>query len=244
MKPAKELLALKFGGKSVAENLQDAIQSEKLIENADGTLQLAARPEGRGNWVYVKNGPALGCGFLMEFLFKNIYARAAVPQGCSNCYKVKVVLRTLRQLVAAWEIAEGIACQSKWGLDLNNPYSQNVYAGYFYTPGLDGARAMHKVVRDLFAADPKIGSDVAMTIKRGCSEYEIAVGPSDSYTFTPEMAELESYLLSRFKEQERADKGHVVLADWIDAAYRMGDDTYLDFTRGRRRRAKTLTYDP
>jgi hypothetical protein len=51
-------------------------------------------------------------------------------------------------------------------------------------------------------------------------------------------------LLSRFKEQERADKGHVVLADWIDAAYRMGDDTYLDFTRGRRRRAKTLTYDP
>jgi hypothetical protein len=83
-----------------------------------------------------------------------------------------------------------------------------------------------------------------MTIKRGCSEYEIAVGPSDSYTFTPEMAELESYLLSRFREQKRADNGHVVLADWIDAAYRMGDDTYLDFTRGRRRRAKTLTYDP
>ena len=244
MKPADELLALKFGGKSVAENIQDAIQSEKLIENADGTLQLAGGRKSSVHWVYVRNGPSLGCNFLMDFLFKNVYAQSAVPQGCSNCYKVKVVLRTLRQLVAAWGIAEGIAVQSKWGLDLNNAYSQNVYAGYFYVPGLDGARAMYKVARELFAADPRIGPDVAMTIKRGCSEYEIAVGPSDSYTFTPEMAELESYLRSRFREQKREDKGHVVLAEWVDTAYRMGDDTYLDFTRGRRRRAKTLTYDP
>lgn len=244
MMSPEELLALQIGEKSVAENIQRAIGSEKLVESADGTLQVAGKRQSNTHWVRVKNGPPLGCHFLMEFLFKNVYAQAAVPHGCSACYKVKVVPRTLRELVAAWDIAKRIACLSKWGLDLDNPYSQNIYAGYFYVSGLDAARALFKLVRETLDADPKLGPGVAVTIKRGCSEYEIALGPSDRYEFTPEMAELETYLKSRFKEQKRPDEGHVVLASWIDAAYRIGDDTYLDFTRGRRRRAKTLTYSP
>ena len=192
----------------------------------------------------VPNGPPLGCVFLMNFVFRNAYGRSAVPHGCRECYKVKVVPRTLRELVAAWQIAKRIECRSKWGIDLYNPHSQNIYAGYFYTTGLDAARVLFKVVRQALNADPKLGPDITMTIKRGCSEYEEAVGPSDRYEFTPEMAELEAYLKSRFRERGHPEKLNAPLAQWIDIAFRMGDDTYLDFTGGKRLRPKTVTYEP
>lgn len=242
-KSPEELLAMKFGGATVAENLKRAISSGSVVENDDGTLALKGTRTGGNVWVFVSHGPSLGCDFLMHFMFNKAYGKSAVPYGCRGCYKVKVALRTLRELVAAWEIAKGIECQSKWGLDFFNPYSQNIYAGYFYTPGLEAARVLFKVVREAFAADPKLSPDITMTIKRGCSEYEAAVGPSDRYEFTPEMAELEAYLKSKFRSR-KSDRGNVAMAGWIDAAFRMGDDTYLDFTGGKRLRAKTVTYEP
>ena len=34
------------------------------------------------------------------------------------------------------------------------------------------------------------------------------------------------------------------MAHWIDTAFRIGDDTYLDFTNGRRLKPKMVSYDP
>jgi len=243
-KSPDELMALRFGAASAGENLHRAIESGQLIENKDGTLELPGDPRQGVNWMYVSNGPVLDCGFLMYFMFAHAYAESAVPQGCSACYKVKVVLRTLRELVAAWELAKRIECRSKWGTDLYNPYSQNIYAGYFYVAGLDAARTSFKVVREAIDADPKLGPEIAMTIKRGCSEYEVKLGPSDRYAFTPEMAELETYLKSRFRERRAAHYPSMVAAHWIETAFRLGDDTYLDFTGGKRLRKSTMTYDP
>jgi hypothetical protein len=242
-KAPDELLALQVGASSVGENLRRSIASGRLLEKADGTLELGGDPKQQINWMYVDNGPPLGCGFLMYFMFHHAYAEAAVPNGCSACYKVKVMPRTLRELVAAWEIGKRIQCRSKWGTDLNNPYSQNIYAGYFYVSGLDAARALFKTVRAAIDADVKFGPDIPMTIKRGCSEYEAAVGPSDRYAFTPEMAELEAYLRTRFRERKAEYHTSMVAAHWIETAFRIGDDTYLDFTGGKRLRNKTLTYD-
>ena len=238
-----ELLAVEIGGAAVGENLRRAIEKGDIIEHADGTLEVA-RAADHGSWMFVRHGPPLGCGFLMRFAFRHAYAEGAVPYGCRACYKVKVVPRTLRELIAAWQIGRRVACHSKWGVDLNNPYSQNVYAGYFYASGLDEARAVYKVAREAIDADPKLGPDVGMTIKRGCSEYEAALGPSDQYEFSPELAEVEPYLRSRFHGTPSADNAGAPMAYWIDIAFRIGDDTYLDCTGGKRLRPKTLTYDP
>jgi hypothetical protein len=238
----EKLLAMRAGQTTVGENLERAIQSGNLIEQEDGKLCLAS-PQARSNvWVFVDNGPPLDCTFLMDFMFRQAYAEAAVPHGCQACYKVKVVLKTLRELVAAWQAAERIQCRSKWGLDFYNPYSQSVYAGYFYTTGLDHARAVFKAARKAFDADPKLGPSVEMTIKRGCSNYEALLGPSDEYQFTLEMAELESDLKGRFQQPRKSTQRCLALAHWIDLAFRLADNTYLDFTDGRRRRVKTLTY--
>lgn len=245
-KTPDELLAFKVGGASVADHIARAIETGDLLENDDGTLQLARAQSQPRLWFAVRNGPPLGCKFLKFFLFAHAYGQSAVPYGCRECYKVKVAPRTLRELVAAWQIGERIACRSKWGIDFYNPYTQtqNIYAGYFYTSGLEAARVLFKVVREAFDHDPKLGPDIAMSIKRGCSEYEAKVGPSDRYEFSPEMAELEAYLKSRFRERPAEKKGNLPLAHWIDFAFRMGDDTYRDFTGGKRLRAKTVAYEP
>ena len=240
-----EVTALRFGGATVADNLRTAIESGGLIENSDGTLELASRPTDANNWILVRHAPPLGCDFLFGVMFRHAYAKSAVPHGCRSCYKVKVVPKTVRQLMAAWEIGRDIAWTSKWGIDLENPHSQDIYAGFFYAAGLDAARAVYKVAREAFDADPRLGPALRMIIKRGCSEYEARVGPSDRWEFTSEMAAAEDRLRTRFRAQERkyAPPGNTVLR-WIEFAFRSGDETYLDFTQGRRLRPASVTYDP
>jgi len=241
----EDLLSLQIGGATVADNLQRAVAAGTLKRDSTGLLERAARPARSLDWVRVKNGEAMDCDFLMEFVYRHAYAASAVPQGCSACYKVKVVPRSLRELVAAWQIGKRIACNSKWGIDLNNRYSQDIYAGFFYAAGLAEARALYRVVREAFVADPKLGPDIATTIKRGCSEYEATLGPSDRYTFAPGLAELEARLKSGFRDAVQEDRPlGAIMARWIDVAFRIGDDTYLDFTQGRRLRPKMVTYDP
>ena len=240
---ADELLAQRFGGRTVQENLSAAIDAGKLVEGADGRLSLPRGP-GRSRWIFVPNRPYLPCGFLTKVVFEAAYAESAVPHGCSACYKIKVKASTLRELVAAWQVAKSIDCLSKWGVDLENPHSQDVYAGYFYPGDLDAARMLHKIVREAIDADPKLGPGIKMTIKRGCSQFEAAVGPSDSYTFAPEMAEIEALLRARFDAPAISETTMPQLSQWIDLAFRMGDDTYLDFTDGKRLRPATLTYEP
>ena len=243
-KTPDELLAIKVGGKTVAENLRKAIEAGRVIENGDGGFRLAQNDTGDSNWVAVANAPPLGCRFLMGFLFEHAYDHGAVPFGCRNCYKVKVMPQTLRELVAAWEIGKRLEFRSKWGIDFNNSYSQNIYAGYIYLPSLDIARAVYKVVRAAADQDPKLGSVVPMVIKRGCSEYEVQHGPSDRYQFAPELEELENYLSEKFKRTDTEGPRMLPLARWIDFAYRIGDDTYLDFTGGERLYTKSVSYDP
>ena len=101
-----------------------------------------------------------------------------------------------------------------------------------------------RLVRQATDDHPKLGPDVPIVIKRGCSEYEAKLGPSDRYTFTPEMRELEAYLKTRFRGHKAEYQPSLTVAHWIETAFRIGDDTYLDFTGGKRLRERTLIYDP
>ncbi|MEJ0026249.1 MAG: hypothetical protein WDN01_09495 [Rhizomicrobium sp.] len=237
-------LAFRVGGSTVGENLRRSLNSGYLTGQGDGTLRIAGSPLPDRHWVVVDYGPPLGCDFLMDFLFYGAYAQSAVPHGCRNCYKVKVVPRSLRELIAALDVAKGLPCRSKWGVDLDNRFSQNVYAGYFYTNGLDAARATYRAVRQIIDARPFLGPDIVMTIKRGCSEYEAVLGPSDRYQFAPEMAALEDHLRTLYRSRSARRDVSIPLADWIDVAFRIGDDTYLDYTGGERLRPRQVTYDP
>jgi hypothetical protein len=182
-------------------------------------------------------------------MFEHIYGKKAVPMACRDCYKVKVTSATMRQLVAVHEISEDFACAAKSQAEVDRKETQSLYATYFYLLGLDKARAVYKKLRGKIDADPKLGPGVKMVIKRGCTNYERALGPSDRYTFDPRLARIEKYFRARFASSnpenlERKYLNAMYLLQMLSIAYRIGGDTYKDFTGGKDLLPPTLTYDP
>lgn len=241
----EEILAFKIGDSTVGENLRRAVEAGAIRQHDDGTFALPARcaPD---TYVRIRNGPRLACRFLNGFVFNQVYRAAAVPKGCESCYKIKAQPRTLRELVALYEIALRIDCLSKWGVDFYNRHTQSTYAGYFYVNGLDAARALFPVVRRAVDENSKLGAEVPLVIRRGCFNYEAALGPSDTYTFKPELSEIEAYLKSRYRKSKSDDNrlAPTLYGQWVPFAFQIGDDTYLDFTDGKPLYPNFVTYEP
>jgi hypothetical protein len=240
-----DILNVRVGNRTIGENLQQVIAAGVLRQGDDGSLTLVP-PNSPDLFMKILNGRAPPCGFLNRFMFRMIYEEAAVPAGCEHCYKIKVVPRTLRQLVAGYEIALGIDRVSKWGIDFYNRYNQDTYAGYFYFDGLEGARALFPHLRKAVDEHGKLGPDVPVLIKRGCSNYEAVLGPSDTFAFRPELRDIEDYLRSRLRMEK--DKPNalapLLYGKWVPFAFQIGDETYLDFTDGKPLYRKSLTYEP
>jgi hypothetical protein len=242
------ILSIEIGGKTVGENLETAIAAGNVIRRPDGKFELAGFPDDP----YLHNDGEFtpNCPFLNRFMFTHIYGGKAVPIGCRDCYKVKVTSTTLRQTMAVKEIADGFSCLAKSGAEVDNQENQSRYATYFYLLGLDKARAVYRRLRGQLDADPKLGPAVSMVIKRGCTNYEHACGPSDRYTFDPRLADVEEYFWHRFVRKRskrifgKKQTDAVKLMRMVRTAYRIGDDTYKDFTGGKDLFRPTVTYDP
>jgi hypothetical protein len=241
------ILSIEIGGKTIGENLEAAIAAGDVIRRPDGKLEL---PELPTTQLYIGKPGEFGrpCRFLKQFMFTHIYGSKAVPIGCRDCYKVRVIPETLRQLMAVKTISESFSCSAKSGAEADNQDNQSLYGTYFYLLGLDKARAVYRRLRGMIDADPKLGAKVKMVIKRGCTEYERACGPSNRYTFDPRLADVEKYFWSRFVKEERErnfeKENAKTMLEMIRTAYRIGDDTYKDFTGGQDLLPPTVTYDP
>jgi hypothetical protein len=149
--------------------------------------------------------------------------------------------------MAAKEIAESSGHTSKSGAEVDNRRNQDLYGTYLYFQGLDQARHAFQSIRQNVDDHPDLGPSIVMRIKRGCTNYELRCGPSDQYKFDPRLELAEAYLFRHFvankstNEPEEKDqqekKQRVKYAEWllkmIATAYRIGDDTYKDFTGGK-----------
>jgi hypothetical protein len=243
-----QILSMKFGGKTIGENLEAAIAAGRVIRRADGKLSLPSTPPA----VRFSNDKPFGrdCGFLNHFLFEHVYGKSCVPIGCAACYKVKVESQTMRQLMAVKKLAEGFDCRAKSAPEVDSPENQSLYASYFYLTGLDQAREVYKEVRARVDAERALGPSVKVIIKRGCTNYEHACGPSDRYTFEPRLRDIEAHFRDRYMPTEpgpqhaKKYRDAATLLEIVRIAYRIGDDTYKDFTDGKEVFLATVSYDP
>jgi hypothetical protein len=236
----------------IVDRLRTAVQRGDVLMDEQGLYHLPPAGPGASPWltVAVRKGPSPNCRFLMDFLFEQAYARSAVPWGCRDCYKVAVAPRTLAQLMALRSSQErGTGVTAKCGVEVDREITQNLYAGFYYCDGLEQARSVYRRVRNAVDGDPALGPAVPMRIKRGCTEYEMHCGPSDRWAFDPAQAEVEASLKPRFKPPPPATQPPLqaklsTLGRWLQTAYRIGDDSYLQFTGGRRLYPATVSYDP
>ena len=258
--PEDRLLSFVVDGKTIGANLDRAIASGNVVRHADGRLELP-KPHGQSpavinldGYIWRQGDFAQPCIFLNRFMFRHVYGEAAVPFGCRDCYKVKVVSNSLREMVAVKDmaekdLAESVPASSKSGVEVDNSENQHVYGSYFYFLGLDRARAAYKVLRAKIDQHSKLGAGVKMLIKRGCTNYERRCGPSDQYKFDPRQEEIERHLSSRFVADVRmgakkAVRDKIQFLEWVRTAYRIGDDTYKDFTDGKDLYPSAVTYPP
>lgn len=238
-------LAVTVGGQSLSANLERAIERGYVVRHEDGRLSLRRTPgdvdEVRRKGGFIgKRGPLKrDCEFLNHFLFERVYAEAVMPYGCRTCYKIRISTRSLRALMAAKAIAESTGHTTKSGPEVDNPYNQGVYTTCLYFDGLDEAREAFDLLRPRLDQHPDLGPGVGMMIKRGCSNYERALGPSDRYEIDPRLEAVEAALAERYvdshppsnlpKETVRALR----MLDLVGIAFRIGDETYKDFTGGK-----------
>jgi hypothetical protein len=241
----KELMNLRFGGNTVEENIAKAVANGKLLALSDGRWTEPEFPL-LSTSTFIHGGPVTEnpCATSVPLLFQGAYAKSAVPYACRNCYKVKVEAKTLRELVAVKKIVETFNVTHKCGPEVDHKYTSNLYGAIIYLDGLDAALRLKEVVRELVSRNPLLGPDIPVYVKRGCTFFELACGPSDQYTFPQKLQELEAQLFPRFIPAKRPAylPAAITFATWIATAYRIGDETYLDFTGGKRYYPKLVKY--
>jgi hypothetical protein len=140
--------------------------------------------------------------------------------------------------MAVKEIAESTGLTTKSGAEADMPTNPDRYGTYLYFRGLDQARRAYKSLRQTIDQQQRLGPRIEMKIKRGCSNYERKCGPSDQYKFDPHLELAEASLFRRFvrnppTNSRQKELQSMWLLKMIATAYRIGDESYRDFTNDK-----------
>jgi hypothetical protein len=238
-----------LGEQTLLARISKAIDNGELLVTNEGKLTLpqsATRPH--SNWHFIKPEGSEklqrpSCRLLKDVLHNIVYAQTAIPLGCRHCYKVKVEVQTLSQLMTLKGLLPQIPCYSKCGSESHLRHNQSLWGAFFYAEGLQSAHDICHQVRNLLQSQPSLDKNAKVAIKRGCTEYEMALGPSDQWQFNESLQDLENYLESIFVVPAKDSSNRLtIFSVWLEKAFMLGDDTYLEFTRGKRLCPKTVDY--
>lgn len=220
------------------------------LRDIDGKIEGTPRMSWDTPWHHVKHTPGFDCGLLHQIMFSVIFARlhkmSWVPAFCHNCFKVVARPNNLKQLFALLNLQYRIDRPSKCGIEPRTTVMGN-YGGYWYNVGLEAGQECYQAVRKAIDADPDLGKDVGVILKRACTEYELRVGPSDKWELTQEQLQAEAIIRTWVHSDPamRSQSQHVlnkVHRRWVEHAYAVGDETFVEFTDGQSLYPPLVTY--
>jgi hypothetical protein len=127
------------------------------------------------------------------------------------------------------------------GLRIN---TDKLYGAYWYNSSIEQGLARYKLITEAIAAR---GINAPTILKRGCTEYEQEVFPSNEWTQTEEQAELQALCDMYFDTdpvitRQSALTKDSIKARWIHEAFQWGDKTYLELTGGEPLFRELVTY--
>ena len=210
-----------------------------MPRDSDGKLE--AREVGMGMdspWHHVKNDPRLKCDIWHQITFdiisKNTPTRF-VPMYCQQCWKVVVRPRTVVELFQLLNLQEQLDYPSKCGIEPRDTVPAH-YGGYFYNWGQPAGLEKFKIVRE--AISDVISPDISVILKRACTEFEIACGPSNKWVVYNWQIPIEQMIEEGVARDgiERTQPAMVlthVHRKWIEWAHEQGDMTYLELSEER-----------
>jgi hypothetical protein len=200
-------------------------------------------------WVHVKHDGTLDCHTWHALMFDVIFKVAGekfVPAECQQCWKVVARPQTLLGLFAIGEIQTRMNRPSKHGIELRETV-HGLYGAYWYNHSLEEGRECYRMVRQAVDAEPLLGPDTPVLLKRACTEYEMECGPSDEWEVTEQQKNIEDLVNNTFVRDPVAQPqpDHMIRRihrRWIEFAYAAGDETYKHFTNGHPVHPPYVTY--
>jgi len=188
-------------------------------------------------WIHAKVRDDCNCNRYQR-IYHSIYG--FIPEKCHGCWKVVQRPSNLDELFEIYKYQKEMRLASKCGVETRK-YVHGNYGAYWYNRSKEQGLERLEVVRKDFPKIPAI-------LKRGCTEFELAYGPSDQWKLDRRTIELEEQLESILVDIWRHDglhkkklsgKGYPsfvnenIMRDWVEFAFDRGDPTYKIYTRGR-----------
>ncbi len=201
-------------------------------------------------WHHIVHDEFLDCqrwhSIMFDLFSRVMPGKKFVPSSCQQCWKVVVRPQNLLGLFALMEMQLKMKRPSKCGIEVR-PYVHGLYGGYFYNHTLEQGLECFSAVRDEVDKTKHLGPNIAVILKRACTEYENTCGPSDEWEVTDKQIHIES-LVNKWCIREstmREQPEHALLyvhKKWIEWAYANNDGTYLNFTNGKPLYKPYVTY--
>lgn len=200
-------------------------------------------------WVYHGDTSQYKCFLWSRIMFHTVSVRMPqlfadgkpfVPIGCQNCYKVVVKPRTVVELFGLDELQGSLDRPCKCGIEVRESV-HGLYGGYFYNTGLKAGKQCYEKIRS------KVKTDIPVILKRGCTEMEHTVGPSDQWKITDEQIAIEKLIEETVicppeRSVQPESVVHHVKLRWINFAYQNGDSSYLELSNGKPIAPDYVTY--
>ena len=201
-------------------------------------------------WIMVNNDGTRECDFYKQV--EAIYG--FIPPPCMECWKVVVFPKTLKQLMQVLQIEMRMTdanpyCFCKCGIEMRPDVERN-YGGYFYTSGINEGLIRLTQVREELKKVFGENSEVKAILKRACTEYERAHGPSDKWDelvtdkhrgIWKKLNEVFA-LTKKHTRQPEIIKKHV-LTLWLNHAISIGDPSIKEFNDGKNFYPGYVLYD-
>lgn len=187
-------------------------------------------------WLHHRLSYRHNCYIWKDIIFENVIksiwppGQWFVPESCQGCYKVVARPQSVKQLFQLADLQYELNYASKCGIEIRPSVFGN-YGGYFYNRGLEEGLACYKTVKR--AVLDEIG-DIPVILKRGCTEMEHGVGPSNEWSVSPAQKQFEDLVKHIFAMDipvigQMPHAQDYVKQLWIEEAYKLGDPTVYEF---------------
>ncbi|HDZ14486.1 hypothetical protein LCGC14_0646850 [marine sediment metagenome] len=231
------------------------------VRKSDTRLVMNTTTNLKGIWHHIKCGYWNNCNLWSSIVFENIIKTLPrdewfVPTACQSCFKVVIRPQKLKALFAVEKIQVKMDLQSKSGMEVR-PGVFGSFGAYWYNRTLADGVECYKKVRLAIDEDEylgphikeyeeKLGKDLVI-LKRGCTEYEQALGASDKWTLSKKNIEFDEILRERIVidnevyQQNEIEIDHVHQV-WMETAWALGDETVYEYTDGKPLTPPYVTY--